>query len=447
MNSAAASAGDGRSGTPFQSLAGLNGKTAVSDFIYLLRGNGSLLGSGLTLLSSQQLIGEGADLIVGGSTLRTKNPSGGPALTLSGQALTVATNNTVKGLTLNGGSGGLSGSSFGTLTLADLTLGATAGPALDLSGGAVASSGSLVTNSSASPSHGLTLNNVTGTLNLTGGNLSGASSAAPGVANNGLNVTLSSGSLTLNLTGLTLSGNDEGGLNAVTTGSGGLNLTLQNSTLGNNLGEGVLLSLSSSAGSTYVLNNNTLNNTGAAAVNGGFAVADFSPSGTVNRGRISNNTVNLLAGAATVGNGIKVSVDSAGKTLLALGGNTVRNHGTYGVSLGARSSSGRLDVTGTGNTVLTGSAQGLEGFNFQAGDATPGESPTLCLNLSGASSLPGPAPTDGYVLRQRAGTTLLLDGGTPTLPAWFGSKSNTGSVRLRTPTPTPAAGSCTPPGI
>src|SRR5690606_33837516 len=115
--------GTGTSASPFNTLAPLTGASdpdGTGDIIYVFSGSGAY-SSGITLETSQQLLGQGIALAVSDGVTTHNLVAAGTRPTLtngSGNVITLGSGNTVKGLTVGNRSGsGLSGSSFGTLTV------------------------------------------------------------------------------------------------------------------------------------------------------------------------------------------------------------------------------------------------------------------------------------------------------------------------------------------
>lgn len=134
IDNSAGTAGDGRLGSPFNTLAGFVNQAAdkEGDIIYLYSGSVGYPG-GITLLNSQKLIGQGVDLATGaGITLPAFSralPSTGtnPVITnASRNCITLAQNNTLRGLTAGAASGwGIQGTDAGTVTASGVRI---AGP-------------------------------------------------------------------------------------------------------------------------------------------------------------------------------------------------------------------------------------------------------------------------------------------------------------------------------
>lgn len=174
VNNTAAAGGDGRSNTPFDSLADVTGATgpdAAGDAIFVHTGGANYTG-GITLLNNQTLWGQGDALVVGGFTLQ----SAATAPTIvngAGNDVTLASGNTLRGLTLGTASGSaISGTSFGTLNVSNVTINST-GQALALDTGAFGA-GAAFTSTSAGGATDVSLTSVTGSVNLGTGTLGGS---------------------------------------------------------------------------------------------------------------------------------------------------------------------------------------------------------------------------------------------------------------------------------
>src|SRR4029079_10782120 len=117
--------------SPFSSIANFTALAAddPGDYIFVYQGSGAYSGT-FTLLNNQQLIGHGVGLSIS------------PNLAISAAArptianVTLAANNTVRGLNLNTSSGhSLGGASVGALTVNAAAVTNTAGVAISLTSG------------------------------------------------------------------------------------------------------------------------------------------------------------------------------------------------------------------------------------------------------------------------------------------------------------------------
>ena len=177
--------GDGRSATPFNTLAGAVTASAAGDVIFVYTGSGNTT-AGITLKADQQLIGQGVVLAVdpdGPSILTPINllvAGTAPVLTttVAGTAgVTLAASpsvNTIRGVNIGNTTGaGIFGSGFGTLNADTVAINAASrtGQILDLTNGAVTATFTNLTTTSATT--GINLVNLTGTLTGSAGAISG----------------------------------------------------------------------------------------------------------------------------------------------------------------------------------------------------------------------------------------------------------------------------------
>ncbi len=177
VNSSAAPGGDGRLTSPYNCLvgAGCYFPPALDDpndniFLY----SGAYTG-GITLLSGQKLIGQGATnslAAISGITPAPHSdplpPTGGadPVITTilaATNAIAVGTNNLLRGFTISNKTGaGITGNAFGALTVREVTINGT-GQALNLSNGTVDAAFTTL-QSINSTGTGITLSGVSGSL-------------------------------------------------------------------------------------------------------------------------------------------------------------------------------------------------------------------------------------------------------------------------------------------
>ncbi|HEV2761791.1 MAG TPA: Ig-like domain-containing protein, partial [Pyrinomonadaceae bacterium] len=177
IDNSAASNGDGRFGSPFNSIANFNAGAAddAGDIIFLYTGTGTYTG-GFTLLNSQKLIGQGFAL----TTETGTPPAGSPTLPTAGAAptidnpgsniITLGSGNTLRGFnTGNSGAAGtdISGTGFGTLTVSALSINGD-GRALNLTTGTLAATIANISASNTGSNAGLVLNAAGGTMVVSG---------------------------------------------------------------------------------------------------------------------------------------------------------------------------------------------------------------------------------------------------------------------------------------
>ncbi|MDX6588119.1 MAG: hypothetical protein QOI31_2592 [Solirubrobacterales bacterium] len=192
VDSGAAAGGTGTATSAFNSLTGVNGaggagdSDGASDTIFIMN-TGSFTG-GLPLENNQRLFGPRFGLDVPGFTI--VSPSGGasnPTISnAAGNALALATSNTVQAIDLGnaGGAGNssLAGISVGTALAPAImnnaangsgSINNTTGKAVDISGGELNMAFTGVS-SSGSGTDGIHLDNVSGTFNASGGSIQNA---------------------------------------------------------------------------------------------------------------------------------------------------------------------------------------------------------------------------------------------------------------------------------
>jgi uncharacterized repeat protein (TIGR01451 family) len=305
---------DGRLTNPFNTLAAFNAVNngagnhpAASDNIFLYESAIDYIGP-VTLLNTQKFIGQDATASLssisgvtppaGSDPLPTTNSGNGTIVNITGNGITVAQNNTLRGFTGGNSTSDIDGSGFGTLNISDVTLNGT-GRALSLS---------------------------TGTLAATFGSISSSSSATTGISLTSVAGSLTTGSTTIsNPTGIGVSVNTSSGTlgfaNTAVTGSGGAGVSLTT-------------------------------NTGAIT----FGDLDISPAAN-QKGLLAtdnSNTITATSGALSTSGAQAVEINrAAGTTPLALALTSVSTAGgPNGIFL--RNTSGSFSVNGDGTNTLVG---------------------------------------------------------------------------------------------
>ena len=193
VDSAAAPGGDGTSASPFQTLAAINGAgnngavtgdlDQAGEYIYVENGAGAAVAGPITLENGQQLIGDGAALVVAGSTLAAAGTNS-TITAATGSIVTLGSGNTIAGLNLGAGTGtatAITGTNFGTLTVNEVAIN-SGGAALNLNTGTFAGTGFTSTDSDGGTTN-VSLVNVTGNVALGSGALAGATTNAINIAN------------------------------------------------------------------------------------------------------------------------------------------------------------------------------------------------------------------------------------------------------------------------
>jgi hypothetical protein len=177
VNATADAGGDGRFTSPFNALTGAGSFDAAAaddpgDNIFL--SSGSYTG-GLTLKNNQKLIGQGATAslssITGitpprGSDILPSTGGSNPVISANVSNIILGSGNTIRGVTLDVTSPAataITGSGFGTLTVADASVGGTNGQALNLKTGKLAATFSGISSTNSATS-GISLSGVGGSL-------------------------------------------------------------------------------------------------------------------------------------------------------------------------------------------------------------------------------------------------------------------------------------------
>jgi hypothetical protein len=429
VNAGAAPGGDGRLSTPFNCLVGAGcfdpaAADIANDNIFVY--SGSYTG-GLTLLNNQRLIGQGAgDTLINitaltqpsGTNLLPSTGGANPAISAAGADVTVASGNTIRGVTLNGTSSAaidLTGSAFGTLSVAETTLGGT-GKALNLNSGTlsgpVAATAAFQSISSTNSSTtGISLTSVAGTM-------SSGSTTITNPTGIGISVSTSSGALDFGTTTSTASG---GTGVSLTTNTG--TITFGSLTITPDSGQRGLLATDNTL--TITSNGGAISTTGATAVEitrtAGttplvMSLTSVAANGGTNGIRLSNTSGSFTVtgdGASDPANTTRgrTTAKQGGGTITLGSGGTINNTSGPAVSL-----SNTTNVT-LRNSSLTGNSGGVnsgaDGVNASSSSGLTldnvlvtghlGNDGVSCSAVSGLSLL----HTDVHTNATTAGTEAL----------------------------------------
>ncbi|NDC43245.1 MAG: secretion protein, partial [Chitinophagia bacterium] len=193
--------GDGRLGTPFNSMANFNAGAAddPGDIIFLYRNTATNYAGPLTLLNNQYVIGAGASSSIASITGITVPPfsntlpsTGGtnPVLAHTANNLTLGQNNKLHGFNINNTVGGvaLTGSNTASLQIRDMSISHTAGQAINLVTGGVLDV-ILKSVSAAGTGTGLLISGTTGSFQITGtGTTDGSGGTISNITNRGVDI-------------------------------------------------------------------------------------------------------------------------------------------------------------------------------------------------------------------------------------------------------------------
>ncbi len=310
-----------------------------TDVFYIFSNAGSLNGP-FSIDAGQQLLGQGVNLVVSAITLfnaaaptPTTTNTAGSCVALAG----APGNNTLSGFNIGNCTGGtaITGANVGTLNVSTMSI-STNGGALDLTGvGAPTVSVVLGGTTSTGGAKNVNLVGLNGTFTLAGGGLSSATGNAFDVSGGTAVITYSgtignSGAKQVNIA------NKTGGSVAL---SGAVN------------GTGTGINLTTNTGAT-------INFTGGVAINSGAGIAfNATGGGTVNVTGVANA---LTATSATALNVANTTIGASHLTFhdISSGNNSVAADPVNGIVLNNTGASGRLIITGAGNTSVGGNSSG-----------------------------------------------------------------------------------------
>lgn len=363
-------AGCGRLTNPFSSLlafAALNNGSgnnpAANDNIFVYESASDYAGP-VTLLNGQKFIGQDATASLssitgltppaGSDPLPATNSANGVIVNITtGNAITVASSNTLRGFTGGNSTTDITGSAFGTLTISDVTLNGT-GQALNLTNGTLAATFGGIS-SSTSATTGVSLSSVAGSL---------TSPTTTVTDPTGIGVSVGSSSATLNFGNTTASSSGNTGVSLLNN-SGAITFGALN--ISPDAGQRGLLATDNS--NTITATSGTISNTGAIAVEITRA-SGFTPL------VVSLTTVSSDGGA----NGIKLSSVNGSFTVTGTGttagsGGTIQNKTGNGVD--ARSAS-NITLTNM-NLPNNAQTQTVSGVSNQCGGDLRGGNNLSCV--------------------------------------------------------------------
>ncbi|MFN8304458.1 MAG: Ig-like domain-containing protein [Saprospiraceae bacterium] len=386
-----AAAGDGRLGSPFNSLAAFNaGSTAAAAVVYLEH-TGTDYNGVITLQANERLFGEGHtgaanlsgvlpfSLAPNSKPLPNINGSRPVIVNSGGNGIALASNNAVRGVNVGNTTGiDIVGANFGTLTLSEVTLSGT-GKALDLTTGTLSATFTSVTSTSSS-TQGVYLNGVSGTANLGSTTISGCTTQGILVTGCTANITFGNTTITPGTDGVSLQNNSSGtrsfGTLSVTNGSGvgflhanggGLTTISGQTTITNPGGRGIdIQSAVASNGVTFA--NTTVTQSGGTGVYlnvnaGNITFADLDISPDANQRSLyaleNSGTITTTDGAFTTTGNIGVEISkTSGATPLSIVLTSVSASGSSNGIILSRTS-GSFTVNGTGGDGTGGVIQNM----------------------------------------------------------------------------------------
>ncbi len=433
-NRSAAAAEKGTLTEPFKSIAnfqavnngsGNNPKPGQTIFIHE---SSTAYSGSLTLLNGQKLIGQDASTTItgiAGITLPTYSkalPELAPVngtfvnLTSTGNTITLAsagTNYLIRGLSLGNKTGvGITGNNFGTLNIAETNITGT-GQALSLSNGTIAAPGALghhfQTLSSSSGSYGVSLTNVSGSLQVaqassaianstttafyvSGGSISvqypgTIGGVRPVDIRNTTNSTFAfSGNISSTSSGISLSGNTNGTI----TFSGAAK------TLNTAANHAVDIAANSGTTVNFTGGNLVINTTTGSGIRSIGALSALNVTGT-------GNTITVAGPSAYTGG---MALNISGATIGASGltfQSIAASNAQKGIYLNQTGNLGGLTVTGTGNAASGGTIQNTALAGIEVTSATSLSLTNVnVVNTNRDKTAPG-----GLVVTDLVGTSRL----------------------------------------
>jgi hypothetical protein len=392
--------GDGRLSSPFNSLASLSngaGGSAANDNIFIYTGSGSYT-SGVTLLAGQKLVGQGATASLA-SILSYTVPSysaslpstSGTAPTIAASAgndVTLGNTNSLRGITLGTATGNaLSGTSFGTVTVSEVSINTT-GQAISLTTGTL--SGTLTSVTSSGGTNNVAFTGCAGSLTIAGGALAGTSSGAAFMVSGG------TASIT---TSQVMNQSNNAALVSISGGHNTGTLTFQTGALGATNGTGLQFD---NADGIY-------NFSGTATLNGGDAGVDIT-NGSSGNFSFTNTIITNPSGAAflvsggsgSIGHGGTISKTSSGKLIdiqsrtggsVSFAGNLSSTSSSTGINVSSCSGGtvtfdGATKTINTGaNTAITLSSNSGATINFSSGGLAITTTSGTGLNATGGGTI------------------------------------------------------------
>ena len=411
VDAGAAAGGTGRSSSPFNSItaANLNGAGDLdgpNDYIFLSVGTYT---GGLALEASQHLIGEGANLVVSGVTLKTA----GPRPTLS--------HTTGSTITVSGSDNDLTSTNGTALNVANVTIGAGGIIFKSINSGAGANNGIVLDKTGASGGLTVTGTGAAGSGGTISGKTGGDGSTTCGTGiylNSTRNVSLASmniqgnqnyGIRGINVTGFTLDNSTVGTTTANGTsntadldaanyqGEGSVRFfnllgtaTISNSTLDNGFSKTLAVVNNTGTLTNLAITNSVLKNSLTAATASDAQYLEAEGAGTVANLTISGGT----QFTAFLQNAIQTTALAGAAMNIVISGITIKNTNTSYVN-----ASNAMVLNGTGtNTFVTFDISGssfTHGDGVTVGATNPGRILTAGM-INGAGTFYGKIRTSTF---------------------------------------------------
>jgi uncharacterized repeat protein (TIGR01451 family) len=465
VNNAGAN-GDGRSTSPFNSLAPVNGaggagdSDAINDVIYLFQGSGAYT-TGITLENGQQLIGNGVDLVISTFTLRTGSLAERPTMTNgTGHIITLAQNNTVRGLNTGDTTNiDIIGNAFGTFTADNIAIGGTGRP-LSLTTGTLAATFDSITSTSSPGGQGILIQtNVAGNMVVTNGTtITNPATQGILVTGNTASINFGNTSVTGGTDGISLSNNSGGTRTFGTiTRSGGTGVGFLHAVGGGSTSITGATSISGTGGrgidiedstTAVTFSNVTVGTTGGTGVflednSGAITFADFDVTPNANQKAVTINnstgTVTATSGDLSAnGNSVLEITGPAGRTPLAMSLTSLastNNANVGGLGLNINLTSGTFTVTGATN-IQNPAGIGIQiqnsttNFSFQGATTSNGSGGTAIFLNANSGSFTFPASGTFSITPDSGQRGLHATANTGNITSGTGTISTTNNVAV-----------------
>ncbi len=426
---------DGRLTHPFVSLAAFTaanlggaGQPGDNDWIFIYESAADYVGPA-TLRNGQKFIGQDATASLasltgfpaasGTNQLPGMN-TGAPAVTITTSAaatngINLLSGNTLRGFTVgNTTAADIAGTSFGTLTAADINLNGTGRP-LNLTTGTLAATFGTLTSTSSSGGAGISLSGVGGTLTVTGAvSITGASTQGISISGSTLNATFGSTLVASSTTQGILIGTHTIGTLAFgnTTITGGTNgVSFQNNASGSRTFGTLDISGGANEAFLHGAGGGNVTVTGAANLSSaGSAISVSAPAAT--------NAINFQAAtsATTTGAGVTaVSWSGAVNTSITFNSLSITRNNAIALGAGTAgtvnvtNATGSITATTAGGPAIVASNVALNA-NFLAINSSGGLNGVNLNAVTGTSNFGG-----GLLTGTASGITFLINGGTTTV--------------------------------
>ena len=384
-NATVSGTNDGRSNTPFKTMTAVGGAgTASGDFIYVSKGSGPTTGT-YTMLTSQQLIGAGATLSVGGVLNVPGAAANTPTLS---DTLTLATNVTVAGIDMStGSSNAIIGTSVSGINVSARNVTTTTGTAVTIASGSGTMTFTQINagTSAAGPANAITLTNFAGAFTVTGDG---------GSTSNGSGGTIQrTTSHAISLTGITGTGVSLNYMNITNSGANGINGTASSNVTVNHC------NLSDAAGNTSVDDGVKLSNT-----SGNIAITASSITGSRHHGVNIDNLNTNMAGLTMTSTTVSGSAGGDGM-LVQLRGTSVLTSGTIGGAAAANGNTFANNVS-TGLQVVGADTGNILSLTVKNNAAT-GNNAGMDFDLTQAASMSIDVESNSFNNQQSSALNLF----------------------------------------